>query len=61
MSKTMMWKQSSCKMCLSFCCLMSSPIIIETSQKDCKIWAFGRHIQPLKREGSLSCHTCCDT
>jgi hypothetical protein len=29
--------------------------------KDCKIYAYARCIGPLSREGSLSCHTCCDT
>jgi hypothetical protein len=29
--------------------------------KGCKIWAYARHSGPLSREGSLSCHTCCDT
>ena len=29
--------------------------------KGCKILAYARHSGPLSREGSLSCHTCCDT
>jgi hypothetical protein len=28
--------------------------------KGCKIWAYARRSGPLSREGSLSCHTCCD-
>ena len=28
--------------------------------KGCKIWAYVRCSGPLSREGSLSCHTCCD-
>jgi hypothetical protein len=30
-------------------------------QKGCKIYAYARCSGPLNREGSLSCHTCCDT
>ena len=26
-----------------------------------QILAYARHLRPLSREGSLSCHTCCDT
>jgi hypothetical protein len=29
--------------------------------RGCKIWAYPQHSEPLSREGSLSCHTCCDT
>ena len=29
--------------------------------KGCKILAYARHSVPLSREGSLPCHTCCDT
>jgi hypothetical protein len=29
--------------------------------KGCKIYAYARRSGPLSREGSLSCHTCCDT
>jgi hypothetical protein len=29
--------------------------------KGCKILAYVRRSGPLSREGSLSCHTCCDT
>jgi hypothetical protein len=29
--------------------------------KGCKIQAYGRRSGPLSREGSLSCHKCCDT
>ena len=29
--------------------------------KDCKMLAYVQHPWPLRREGSLSCHTCCDT
>jgi hypothetical protein len=29
--------------------------------KGCKISAYARRSGPLSREGSLSCHTCCDT
>jgi hypothetical protein len=29
--------------------------------KGCKILAYTWHFWPLSREGSLSCHTCCDT
>jgi hypothetical protein len=29
--------------------------------KGCKIWAYARRSGPLSREGSLSCHTCCET
>jgi hypothetical protein len=29
--------------------------------KGCKILAYARRSGPLSREGSLSCHTCCDT
>jgi hypothetical protein len=31
------------------------------SVKGFKIEAYARHLGPLSREGSLSCHTCCDT
>ena len=31
------------------------------SVKGCKIWSIARYLRPLVREGSLSCHTCCDT
>jgi hypothetical protein len=37
---------------------------VETSPspvKGCKISAYARRSGPLSREGSLSCHTCCDT
>jgi hypothetical protein len=37
---------------------------VETSPlpvNGCKIWAYARRSGPLSREGSLSCHTCCDT
>jgi hypothetical protein len=36
---------------------------METSplpMKSCKILAYARRSGPLRREGSLSCHTCCD-
>jgi hypothetical protein len=29
--------------------------------KGCKILAYARRSWPLSREGSLTCHTCCDT
>jgi hypothetical protein len=29
--------------------------------KGCKILSYARRSGPLRREGSLSCHTCCDT
>jgi hypothetical protein len=29
--------------------------------KGYKIYAYAQHSGPLSREGSLSCHTCCDT
>jgi hypothetical protein len=31
------------------------------SVKGCKMLAYARLLRPLSREGSLSCHTCCDT
>ena len=37
---------------------------METSQlpvKGCKMLAYARRSEPLSREGSLSCRTCCDT
>ena len=30
-------------------------------EKSCKIQVYVRHLRPWSREGSLSCHTCCDT
>ena len=35
----------------------TSPLPVE----GCKIQAYARRSGPLSREGSLSCHTCCDT
>jgi hypothetical protein len=40
-----------------FAYMETSPLPV----KDCKIWAYARRSKPLSREGSLSCHTCCDT
>jgi hypothetical protein len=34
-----------------------SPLLVKGS----KILAYARHLRPLSREGSLLCHTCCDT
>jgi hypothetical protein len=40
-----------------FTCMKTSPFPV----KDWKIYAYARHSGPLSREGSLLCHTCCDT
>jgi hypothetical protein len=44
-------------------CFMSRSSVVMSPQpvKGCKIYAYAQRSGPLNKEGSLTCHTCCDT